>query len=318
MRAVITGGAGFIGSNLTDRLLADGHTVTVIDNFSGGNRSFLASQSKNPRFNLIELDLRQTEKLTDALPTKTAVVFHLAANSDISRGAVDPTIDFENTVKATFSLLQAMKTKKVKKIVFTSGSGVYGDRGSHYSKETDGPLLPVSMYGSAKLSAEALISAFVHLHSMQAWILRPANIIGPRLTHGVVYDFIGRLKTDPTKLRVLGDGHQSKSYLYVQDVVDALLFILENAKDQINIFNLASTNFITVNEIAAEVIGQLKLSQVKLEHTGGTVGWKGDVAIVRLNNQKLKHLGWQPRFTSKKAVKQTIAALLKDQRFSSL
>jgi dTDP-4-dehydrorhamnose reductase len=207
MNILVTGGAGFIGSTLVDRLMAADHTVTVVDNLMGGDRSFLAHHAGSPRFRLLVQDVRNTDALIAALEgANIELVYHLAANPDISRGIEDPTLDFENSIVATFSMLQAMRHHGIKKLFYTSGSGIYGDLGSKYIPETHGPLTPVSMYGASKMGAEALISAFVHLFGMQAWVLRPANIIGPRSTHGVVFDFMKKLRADPTRLQILGDG----------------------------------------------------------------------------------------------------------------
>lgn len=315
MKVVVTGGSGFIGSHLVDRLMGQGHTVTVIDNLSGGDKNFIAHHLKNKRFRFVQIDLRDTAKLKRALNPKIDVIFHLAANSDISRGVEDPTLDFQQTIVATFSLLQAMKHHGLKTLVYTSGSGVYGDHGAKYLGETFGPLKPVSMYGASKLGAEGLISAFAHLYEMRVCMLRPANIIGPRATHGVVYDFVGRLLQDPTQLRILGDGKQSKAYLHVADVVDALLLVYKKGKERVNIYNLSSNSFITVNEIAEATIKAMKLQGVKCWHTPGKVGWKGDVAVVRLYNTQIRQLGWKSHFTSKQAVQATIQALLQDPRF---
>jgi UDP-glucose 4-epimerase len=310
MNLVVTGGAGFIGSNLVDRLIAAKHSVTVIDNLSGGHREFLAHHEGKPGFTFVELDVRDHDKLVTALPENTDVVFHLAANSDIARGINEPMLDFEQTTVATFSLLRAMQARGIRKLFYTSGSGVYGDRGTKYSSESYGPLLPVSMYGASKLSAEGFISAFCHLYDMRAWILRPANIIGPRLTHGVVFDFVRRLRTEPGYLKILGDGKQSKAYLHVDDVVNAILTVWKKSKEQVAIYNLSSNSFITVNEIARLVFAEMKLKGVKVEHTGGKVGWKGDVAIVRLHNKKLARLGWRAKYDSAKAVRASVRAML--------
>lgn len=312
MNVVVTGGAGFIGSNLVDRLVHANHHVTVIDNLSGGRREFIAHHLGSPTFAFVELDIRDHDRLVAAIPAGTELVFHLAANADIARGVHDPTLDFEQTTVATFSLLRAMQARGVKQLVYTSGSGVYGDRGAAFSTESHGPLLPVSMYGATKLSAEGLISAFCHLYDMRAWIVRPANIIGPRVTHGVVFDFVKRLTAEPTKLQILGDGKQSKAYLHVADVVDALLRVHQRGpkKDRIGIYNLSSNSFITVNQIAKIVFEEMKLAKVAVTHTGGKIGWKGDVAIVRLRNTKLAKLGWRAKYDSAKAVRATVKSLL--------
>ena len=317
MKIVVTGGAGFIGSNLVDRLMSAGHEVTVLDNLTGGRLDFLAQHRRSRKFRFVEMDVRDAAKLKKALNPKVDLIFHLAANADIARGVEDPTLDFEHSIVATFSLLQAMKHHNLSQLVYTSGSGVYGDRGPKYSSETFGPLEPVSMYGASKLSAEGLISAFSYLFDMRAWILRPANIIGPRATHGVVFDFVRRLKKDPSRLRILGDGKQSKTYLHVEDVIDALLLVQKKAKARVNFFNLSSNSFITVNQIAEEVVKGMKLKDVKFERTGGKIGWKGDVAVVRLHNTRLHTLGWRARYNSRRAVRATIQALLNDPRLQS-
>ncbi|HEV2012228.1 MAG TPA: SDR family NAD(P)-dependent oxidoreductase [Candidatus Limnocylindria bacterium] len=316
MNVVVTGGAGFIGSNLVDRLIAAKHTVTVIDNLSGGRRSFVAHHEGSPRFRFLKLDVRDHARFKQALPTRTDAVFHLAANADIARGVEDPTLDWEHSLVATFSLLRAMRARGITKLVYTSGSGVYGDRGRAYSSESYGPLMPVSMYGAAKLGAEGLISAFCHLFEMQAWIVRPANIIGPRATHGVVFDFVRRLKADPTRLRILGDGLQSKAYLHVDDVIDALFLVFKKAKEIVNVFNLSSNSFITVNRIANLVTLEMGLPRVKYTHTPGKIGWKGDVAVIRLSNTRLARLGWRAKYTSVQAVRATVRALLTEGRRS--
>jgi UDP-glucose 4-epimerase len=314
MNVVVTGGAGFIGSTLVDRLMSQGNTVTVIDNLTGGDKSFLAHHGTSPRFRLVTEDVRNTSRLIEVLGPDVEQVFHLAANADIARGVEDPTLDFEHSIVATFSLLQAMRHHGIKKLVYTSGSGVYGDRGSSFLAETFGPLQPVSMYGASKLGAEGLVSAFAHLFDMQAWIVRPANIIGPRATHGVVFDFIRRLKKDPSQLRILGNGKQSKAYLHVDDIIDALMLVRKKAKDRVNFFNLSSNSFITVNQIADLVIRAMKLKKVKRTHTPGKIGWKGDVPIMRLRNTQIAKLGWKAKYTSAQAVRATIDALLADPR----
>lgn len=317
MRVVVTGGAGFIGSHVVDRLLHDGHQVTVVDNLTGGHRAFLAENKKSHRFRFIKLDVRQTAALIKAFTPRPDMVFHLAANANIARGVDDPTLDFEHSLVATFSVLQAMKKVGASKLIYTSGSGVYGNRQYHFSRETTGPLTPVSMYGAGKLGAEGLISAFAHLFNMQAWIVRPANIVGPRLTHGVMYDFVGQLRQHPRHLRILGNGQQSKSYLHVNDVIDALFLLPKKTKQPVNIFNLSSTSFITVNQIADLVIQGLGLTHVKRQHTPGSVGWRGDVPVVRLQATALRRLGWKPRFTSRQATIATIASLRHDRRLEA-
>jgi UDP-glucose 4-epimerase len=316
MNIIVSGGAGFIGSTLVDRLMASGHAVTVVDNLSGGDERFLAHHRDSPRFRLVVQDVRNTDRLIAAMSSDVDLVFHLAANADIARGVEDPTLDFEHSIVATFSMLRAMKHHGIKKLVYTSGSGVYGDRGLAFLPETHGPLEPVSMYGASKLSAEGLVSAFAHLYDMRAWILRPANIIGPRSTHGVVFDFIRKLQKDPSQLVILGDGKQSKAYLHVDDVIDAMWLVQRKAKGQVSFFNLSSQSFITVNRIAELVIRGMGLKQVKRVHTPGKIGWKGDVPVIRLRNTRIAKLGWRAKYDSARAVTATIEALLEDPRFA--
>ncbi|MGK5086066.1 NAD-dependent epimerase/dehydratase family protein [Bdellovibrionota bacterium FG-2] len=313
-KIAVTGGAGFIGSNLVDRLMALGHSVLVVDNLSGGQKAFISHHLPSKRFCFVKLDVRDTKKLRAALDPSIDLIYHLAANADIARGVDDPTLDFEHSIVATFSLLQAMRHHGIRKLVYTSGSGVYGDRGLKRSGEDFGPLEPVSMYGASKLGAEGLISAFVHLFEMQAWILRPANITGPRTTHGVVFDFVKRLKADPTALRILGDGKQNKAYLHVHDVIDALILVPQKGREKVNFYNLSSNSYITVNRIAELVVRTMGLKGVKLNRTGGKIGWKGDVAIVRLHNRRITKIGWRAKFSSAETVEATIKSLLKDPR----
>lgn len=310
---LITGGAGFIGSHVVDDLLKMGKRVFVFDNLSSGRYKFIEQHLKNPRFKFIRGDLLIKKTLLKAFQKKIDTVFHLAANPDISKGVENPNLDFNQTIVATFNLLMEMKKKKVRKIIFFSGSGVYGDVRDKYTSENFGPLLPISMYGASKLAAEALISAFSHLYSIQAWIFRPANIVGEHLTHGVVFDFIKKLKTNPNELTILGDGNQSKSYLYIQDVLDAVWLALNKMNKQVNILNIASTSFVTVNEIAEIVIHQLNLKGVRKIHTRGDIGWPGDVPVVRLKNKKLHELGWQPKYNSSDAVRKAAQALTKEK-----
>lgn len=312
-KILITGGAGFIGSQLADYFLFKGFKVLVIDNLSWGKKQFFEHNLKNINYKFVELDLLNKKELNNLDLKNIDTVFHLAANSDISRSAKDPVIDLDNTTMATFNLLEKMRNNDIKKIFYFSGSGVYGDVGDKYTSERFGPLCPVSMYGATKLSAEAMISAYVNLFDMKAWILRPANIIGPRATHGVIFDFINQLKVHKNYLKILGDGKQSKSYLYVKDVIKAVDLVWNKANENINIYNIASKSFITVTEIAKEILKQMKLKNTKIEYTGGNIGWKGDVPVVRIDNHKINKLGWMEKFSSKQAVSHTISDLLKNE-----
>jgi UDP-glucose 4-epimerase len=311
---VITGGAGFIGSHLADNLLGQGHQVAAIDNLSWGKQSFFTHNLSNRDYTFLDVDLLDKPSLEEKFPESVDVVFHLAANSDIMRGTVEPEIDLNNTTIATFNLLDVMRSRQVRQIFFLSGSGIYGDVGETFTDENFSPLLPISMYGATKLSAEAMISAFVNLYEMQAWILRPANIIGPRATHGVIYDFINKLRSNNRFLSVYGDGHQSKSYLYVNDVISAINLVWSKTDEPINIFNVSSNTYISVREIAKIVVDSMNLIDTEILYTGGARGWQGDVPIVRLDTSRIEALGWRTRFTSREAVQQTVTDILESGR----
>ena len=309
-KVFVSGGAGFIGSHFVDELVQEGKEVVVFDNLSSGKKEFLKKSISMPNFSLKMGDLLNPEDIAGAMPGDVDLVIHLAANPDISKGVKDPSLDFKQTIVATFNLLQVMKDKKIKHLIYFSGSGVYGDVGSVATNEKFGPLTPVSMYGGSKLSAEGLISAFSNLFGIQAWIFRPANIIGDRATHGVILDFVTRLNKDSSQLLILGDGKQSKSYVHVTDILKGVYLAVSKAHDRINIFNISSKTFITVNDIAKEVIGVMRLTKVKIEHTKGKIGWPGDVPIVRIDSGKLRKLGWKEGYSSREAVRKTAMDLL--------
>ncbi len=310
MKLLITGGAGFIGSHLTDFYLSKGHYVTVIDNFCTGKKEFLTTAQRYSRFTLLKADLTDYKDILKKIPDNIHTVFHLAANSDVAKGMTDPDIDFHNSTLATFNLLKVMISKKIRRIFYTSGSGIYGDPGSKKVMETYGPLFPVSYYGATKLSAESLIYAFSYLHNLKSFILRPANIIGVRATHGVIFDFINQLRKNPQALRILGDGKQYKSYLYISDVIEAINCVWSKSKERINLFNLSSNSTITVNRIAEIVIEEMGLTNVDIIRTGGYGGWKGDVPIIKLDNKKIKKLGWNERYNCEEAVRKTVRELI--------
>lgn len=307
---LITGGAGFIGSYFVDKLIRLGKKVTILDNLSSGKYEYIKNHLKNPLFEFIRGDLLIKNDLHKSFKREIDTVIHLAANPDISKGTKDPTLDFKQTIMATFNLLMEMKQSRVKKIIFFSGSGVYGDVAKKYTAENFGPLLPVSMYGASKLSAESLISAFSHLFDIKAWIFRPANIVGRRVTHGVVFDFVKKLRQNSHELTILGNGHQSKSYIHIEDVLNAVWIAISKTDESINLFNISSDSFVTVNEIAEIVIQALRLENIRIFHTEGTIGWPGDVPIVRLKNKKLQELGWQPKFNSYNAIRKTAESLI--------
>lgn len=290
----ITGGAGFIGSNLAERLSGQ-NKITVYDKKNGD-------------------DLLDFEKLKKKIKNHD-FVFHLASNPDIAKSEKLPRLDVDQGILTAFNVLEAMRQNNIKKIAYTSGSGVYGDQGAKYTSENFGPLLPVSMYGASKLACEGLISAFCHMYGMQSWIFRPANIVGKNQTHGVGYDFVRKLKNNPEELIILGDGSQSKSYLYVDDLIDAVLTAIKKSNDKINLLNVASDSFISVKTIAEIAAREMGLKNVKLNFAGGPKGWKGDVPKVRMDIKKIKKLGWKPKLTSKEAIIKSVQDLIKEANY---
>ena len=291
MNVVVTGGAGFVGSNLVDRLIAEKHQVTVFDDLSSGRRKSIEHHLKTPGFKFVQLDICNQAKLLKAWPAGTEIVFHLAA---IDPPAADPMLEFERTTVGTLAVLRAMKANKVKQIVFTSRS--VGDE----------PFPPESMAGASKVAAEALLSAFCHAHKARAWIVRSTQIIGPRVTHGVVNEFVKRLKANPTELKFPADGKEQRAYLYVDDLVEALLHVRQHGKEPINTYNLSSTSSITVNEIAKIVFKEMDLFNVAVTYTDGSID--GGVAVPR--KTKVPKLAWKPKYDSSKAVRATVAWLL--------
>lgn len=300
MRYFVTGGAGFIGSHLVDYLLKRG-SVTVYDNLSSGSKSFLAPHLRKKSFRFIKGDLLDKKKLNKSIK-RADFVFHLAANPDIASSVRNPDLDFKQGIVVTFSVLEAMRKNKIKKIVFTSSSTVFGEPKTMPTPEDYGPLFPISTYGASKLSAEGLISAYSHLYDITAWVFRFANVVGPRLTHGAIYDFIGKLKKDRKRLVVLGNGQQEKSYIHVKDCIDGMLFGISRGKQKFNIFNLGTKDRLKVKEIARILLEEMHLPKTKIIYTGGKRGWEGDVPQMLLDINRLKRLGWQAKNNSKQTV----------------
>jgi UDP-glucose 4-epimerase len=309
MRLLITGGAGFIGSHLADALLEAGHEVTAVDNLSLGRRENVAHLASHPCFELCVFDANDTQKLQTLLVrNRIECVFHLAANSDIARSHDNPDIDFRATLGTTYSVLLAMRASGVKQLVFASTSAVYGDTSAPLD-EGYGPLLPVSHYGAAKLAGEAFISSFAANYGIQAWIARFPNVVGERSTHGVIHDLIQRLRQDPNRLKVLGDGQQAKPYLYVKDLVEALIYLWRNARESLNLFNVGVTTRTNVDRIVKTVVDEMRLTP-QIEYAGGRRGWIGDVPQVQYRIDKLRTLGWRARRDSDEAVRTAVRAIL--------
>ncbi len=315
---IVVGGAGFIGSHFVDSLLAQAtiERVTVFDNFASGREWHYDSHRGDPRFEVVRGDVSDLNALTEAMRGHQ-IVIHLASNPDIARAAVEPEIDFYQGTVLTNNVVEAMRRAGAQRLLYASGSGVYGEIGEVEAHEDMGPLIPVSTYGASKLAGEALLSSYCSMFGLTGCAFRFGNVVGARQTHGVGFDFVRRLVANPTHLRILGNGQQSKSYVHVSDVVSAVLHANAKSKKAFDVFNVATGDYITVTEIAAlaiEVVG-LDTPPV-LEYTGGDRGWKGDVPIVRLNTERIRNLGWTNRFNTRDALRSSLQSLFSDERTS--
>ncbi len=308
-KIIVTGGAGFIGSHIIDRLLLRGDEVIVIDNLSSGKMDFLKEHVEKPDFEFIRLDLLDLEELKASLKDADAV-FHLAANPDVRLGASDTRVHLEQNIIATYNLLEAMRINKIRNILFTSTSTVYGEATLIPTPEEYGPLVPISLYGASKLACEALITSYCSTFDMNSWLFRFANIVGPRGTHGIIVDFINKLRKNPGSLEILGDGKQRKSYLHVYDCVAAILFAMEKSNEMVNIFNIGSEDTINATEIGEIIVEEMGLEDVDFNYTGGSRGWKGDVPRMMLSIDRIRSLGWKPVYNSEKSVRDAARSLL--------
>ena len=308
---LVTGGAGFIGSHLCDALLAAGQAVVAVDDLSLGSLDNIRHLDKEPRFRLEELDILDYPRFVALVrEAKPETMFHLAANSDIANSQADPGIDLSRTFQTTFNTLSAMRGAACRNIVFASSSAIYGEaRGpidEHYA-----PLFPVSHYGAAKLASEAFIASFAANYGFRAWIIRFPNVVGERATHGVIFDFLKRLRDNPDELKVLGNGRQNKPYLYVKDLVEALLFTWRKAEDPLNYFNVGVESRTRVSEIASMVIEEMGLKeQTRVLFGEGDRGWVGDVPEFDYRLDKIHRLGWKAKMTSNQAVRLAIRRIL--------
>jgi UDP-glucose 4-epimerase len=308
----ISGGAGFIGSHLTRRMLSrsDVTQVVIYDNFSSGTPGHLAGIGPDARLRIVEGDIKDLPKITAAM-AGSDTVFHLAANPDIAKAVTQPDIDFWEGTYLAQNVLEAMRVNGVKRLLYMSGSGIYGENAAVAFSENYGPCLPISTYGASKLACEALICAYCHMFDLTARAFRFANVVGPRQTHGVGYDFVRRLRNDPTQLRILGDGSQSKSYIHVEDILAAVMTANDCCTARYDVFNVATGDYITVKEIAhlAMQVSGLAPGAVRFHFTGGDRGWKGDVPIVRFDCTKIQSLGWKCGRTSAEAVRDAMIAM---------
>jgi UDP-glucose 4-epimerase len=302
---VVTGGAGAIGAILTRRLVETGHPVRVVDNLISGRKDRLKDLIDAGKIEFHEHDLRDAAGLADIFHGASSV-WHLAANPDIQKGTQDPSIDLENGTLATAHVLEAARRGEVHRILFSSSSVVYGLPTLFPTPESYGPLLPQSQYGASKLASEAMISAYCFSYGMQGWIFRFANVVGPGLSHGVIYDFLRKLQRDPNRLEVLGDGRQAKSYLWVDDCIDGMRLAEERAHDAVNVFNLGTEQQVSVREIAERVVRAFG-GTARIEYTGGAQGWVGDIPKQLLSVERIHALGWRPRYDSSAVVDMAIA-----------
>tara|TARA_B100001029_G_C15054201_1_gene453078 strand:+ start:761 stop:1690 length:930 start_codon:yes stop_codon:yes gene_type:complete len=307
MKVLITGGAGFIGSHLVDRLLEKGYHVTCIDNFILGNKENLESALNKDNFHLVELDLVDLEELNKLFKANNfEFVYHLAANSDIQKGTKSTTTDLMQTFMTTYNILEAMRVNQVKNILFTSSSAVFGTYEGPIGEDV--VIRPESLYGAGKAASESYIRAFSNLYDINSWIIRLANTVGGRLTHGIIFDFLNKIKHNDKELVVLGDGKQAKPYMHVDDLIDCMLYIVKNSNDRVNTFNVGPEDRITVEEIAKLIIEMYGGNQ-KITYTGGSSGWKGDIPTYLQNTKKIKTLGWKPSYNSREAIIKTLKTI---------
>ena len=300
MKVLITGGAGFIGSHLADRLLEKGHHVTCIDNFILGNKDNVEGALEKDNFQLVELDLFDLDELNKLFKANHfEFVYHLAANSDIQKGTKSTTTDLTQTFMTTYNILEAMRENEVKNILFTSSSAVFGTYEGPIDEDI--AMRPESLYGAGKAASESYIRAFSNLYDINSWIIRLANTVGGRLTHGIIFDFLNKIKHNDKELVVLGDGKQAKPYMHVDDLIDCMLYIVDNSNDRVNTFNVGPEDRITVEEIAKLTL-EIYGGNQKITYTGGSSGWEGDIPTYLQNTKKIKTLGWKPRYNSREAI----------------
>jgi len=311
---MIIGGAGFVGSHVTKRLFNEEPEaqIYVYDNFSSGRQEHLREIWGEERLHVIKADIKDLDTLVQSMQG-IDMVYSLASNPDIAKAMVQPDIDFWEGTYLINNVIEAMRRNQVKKLIYASGRGVYGDVGATVTDEDFSPMLPSSTYGASKLACEAMICSYCHMFDMNAAAFRFANVVGPNQTHGVGYDFINRLLDNPKELRILGNGTQSKSYIYVEDIVNALRTVEKKALKGYNYYNVATLDHITVTEIADIVVKVMGLENVEYQYTGGDRGWKGDVPVVRLDSQKMRGLGWSNRYTSHQAMKLSVTSMYEEK-----
>jgi UDP-glucose 4-epimerase len=313
-RYFVAGGAGFIGSHLVRHLLDEPDArITIFDNFTSGKEWHLGAAASNPRVKVCKGDIKDLPALTEAM-RRHDHVYHFASNPDIAKAITQPDIDFWEGTYLTQNVLEAMRVAGVPRLTYASGSGIYGDTGETPVFEDFAPLLPISTYGASKLAGEALICAYCSMFELHGLAFRFANVVGPHQTHGVAYDFVRRLLRDPTRLSILGDGSQSKSYIHVDDVIGGMRWVARQGCQGFDYFNVATEDYATVRDIADLVVQRLGLSGVSYEFSGGKRGWKGDVPVVRFDTRKLRGCGWKNTRTCREALADSIDSLIADAK----
>ena len=305
-KVLVTGGAGFIGTNLVERLVSEGHDVYVVDNFVIGDRRNVELMKGNENYHFVEMDLDDTEKfLKEFKDKKFDIIYHLAANSDIQKGGQNPAVDYRDTFSTTRSVLELMRQNGILNLFFASTSAIYGDVHGEKATEDLGGLQPISYYGGAKFACENFISAYTFMNDFNVVVFRFPNVIGPHLTHGVIHDFTKKLRNNPNELEILGDGHQTKPYIYVEDLVDVILKMTSEPAKGMAVYNIgvdSATSVTRIADILCEVMG---LENVIYQYTGGSVGWKGDVPKFQYNLDKIHRTGWKAKHDSDEAVRKT-------------
>lgn len=311
MKTLVTGGAGFIGSHICKRLVNEGHQVVAIDNLSNGSLDNLKELEGNPLFSFHEFDVNNTIKLRSVFDSQPFdMVFHLAANADVTKGEESPQVDYENTLQTTLSVLEMMRIYEIKKFFFASSSTVYGNAEERL-QDFRSIMRPISHYGAAKMASEAFISSFSHLHDFQVWIARFSNAVGPNMKHGVIHDLVKKLQVHPDVLEVYGDGTQLKPYIYIDDLVDGVMTLLEKTNDDYNAYLVGVDSSLTVDQIVQIAMDETGV-HVPVHYGGRYSGWKGDVRKYQYDITSLRLLGWVPKYSAEEAVRKAIRENLKN------